>query len=134
MITAVVISKELFEYLMKECTHAEIEKVFLGIGTTEGGAVNVLEVVECKNISQNPRVEFIADPLCIYKAFKYAESKKLNIVALMHSHPAPPQPSALDIKGMKLWSVPWVIVDSRSGNAKAWLFKNGVVEIPIQII
>lgn len=130
----ITISKSLFEYVVRECIYTEVEKVFLAVGVVEEGVTRVLEVVECRNIAENPRVEFVADPQCMYRVFKYAEGKGLDIVALVHSHPAPPHPSALDIKGMRLWSTPWIIVDSRNGSAKAWILKNGVTEIPIQVV
>jgi len=129
----ITMSRELFDYMVRECIYSDIEKVFLAVGVIEEDAIRVLDIVECRNVAKNPRIEFIAEALCIYRVFKYAENRGLDIVALIHSHPAPPNPSALDFKGMKLWNIPWIIIDSKTGHAKAWILKDRAIEIPIQI-
>jgi hypothetical protein len=35
---------------------------------------------------------------------------------------------------MKFWRIPWIIIDYRSGNTKAWILKNEeIIEIPIKL-
>jgi len=56
-------------------------------------------------------------------------------MALIHSHPAPPNPSIKDLNGMRLWPIPWVIVDSRACRVKAWLLTStGVYEVKLEFI
>jgi len=103
------------------------EVVYLGIGTRDDNKYFVDYFVECSNVSENPSIEFIADPLCIYNAYIEAEKSGYEIVAILHSHPGPPNPSFKDIQGMKRWPVPWIIVDSHSLAFKAWVIIDGRV-------
>lgn len=130
----IIIDKNKFEKIINECKGINIEKIYIAIGIFKENLIKIIEIIECKNIAKNPIIEFKADPQCLYKIIKYAEEKKLEIVALIHSHPALPCPSFIDIKGMKFWRIPWIIIDYRSGNTKAWILKNEeIIEIPIKL-
>ncbi|MEM0027659.1 MAG: M67 family metallopeptidase [Ignisphaera sp.] len=127
-------SKKVFEALIEMATRSSEEIVLIGIGSTKGSDIIISELFKCKNVAENTRIEFKADPLCIYTAYKYAEKNGLEIVAVIHSHPTPPYPSNLDMKSMRLWNIPWIIIDSSTGASKAWIVNNNVVEIPIELI
>lgn len=114
--------------LVLKCIGVQTEKVFLGVGTSSGNAYTVVDVFECRNISSNPQSRFIADPLCVYRVLIYAESRKMDIVALIHSHPTEPIPSVEDLRGMKLWGIPWLIIDNVSGRYRAWILRDGEPE------
>jgi len=131
----VVIPLRLVKEIVSRCIDVDEEKVFVGIGIVERGVYRVDEVFECRNISQNPRTRFIIDPMCLYNVFRYAEGKGMDIVLLAHSHPAPPVPSSEDLKGMKLWRVPWLIISSIDGEYRIWILTNGdLLEIKTELI
>ena len=130
-----VIRDDTLKDVIRKCVGSVIEKVFIGIGTASNDVTNVVEVFECPNIADNPFIRFVADPQCIYRVYKYAEERGMDIAVLIHSHPASPYPSNLDLKGMELWDIPWIIVDSRTGSVKAWILKNGELrEVHIETV
>lgn len=120
----IVIAVELLNSIVEKCLGVDIEKVFVGVGFREGDVYKVVEVFECRNVSPNPRNKFVADPMCIYNIYRYAEGKGMDVVLLAHSHPAPPAPSPEDLRGMRLWGIPWLIIDSRCGDYGVWMLLN----------
>lgn len=111
--------------VIAKCLSKSIEMIFIGIGITSGSEYRVEEVFICENVSSTPRVKFVADPICLYNIYRYAENKGMDIVVIIHSHPAPPIPSSEDLKGMRLWRIPWLIISSISGEYRAWIFTDG---------
>jgi len=69
------------------------------------------------------------------KAILEAEEEGLELIALFHSHPAPPKPSPTDLKPMKFWGdTTWLILSSTNGNLAAYQMKNDRVgEITIEV-
>ncbi len=66
------------------------------------------EVVEIRNTSLIES-EFECDHSELYKLLKKHHST--NMTALFHTHPSGIcYPSEKDIQGMKVWSIPWIIV------------------------
>ena len=131
----VVVSAGVLRDVVARCVGSAVERVFFGIGVVEGGVHKVSEVFECPNISPTPGTRFVADPMCVYKLFRYAEARGMEIVLLIHSHPAPPNPSAEDLRGMRLWRIPWLIVSSLDGSYKVWILSNGELsEVCVEVI
>lgn len=128
------IPKKVFEVLIEIATKSSDEIVFIGVGNAKEGDIIISEFFKCRNIAENTKIEFKADPLCIYTAYKYAEKNGLEIAAIIHSHPAPPYPSSLDMKNMRLWDIPWIIIDSLTGASKAWRVDDNVVEVPMEFV
>ncbi|MEM0000203.1 MAG: M67 family metallopeptidase [Desulfurococcaceae archaeon] len=124
MVTLIVPSKQL-KRVVKDSLNSSVEKVFIGIGHRSGNVYVVKDLHECPNIAEKPSTRFEADPLCLYDIHRKAESWVLEIVVLVHSHPAQPVPSAEDRKGMEHWPLPWLIVSSLTGDYKAWMLVNG---------
>mgnify|MGYP000358224408 CR=1 FL=1 len=124
----IIVNKNEFEKIINECKNVNIEKIYFAIGIIEKEIIKIIEIIECKNIAENPIIEFKVDPLCLYKLFKYAEEKRLEIVALIHSHPILPYPSDIDIKNMKLWRISWITINYKNGNTKAWVLKNDKIK------
>ena len=117
-----IICRSHVEEIVGKSKGSVIERVFIGVGLMKGDEAHVLSIHECPNVARDPRVEFKAEPTCLYNVILSAESRGLDIVLLIHSHPAPPQPSSLDLEGLKTWRKPWLIVDSRTGDYRAWFF------------
>ena len=106
--------------------------IAFGIGIHRDTNTVIMNIDTCNNIAENPSVEFIADPLCIYELHKRAKDMDMDIVAIIHSHPATPIPSFRDLKGMMWWPLVWIIISSISGEYKAWKLNNGkILEVPL---
>lgn len=111
--------------MLKLSREGSRERIFIGIGMRRNSVYEVSELMECPNIHEEPMIRFRADPLCIYNAYVEAESKGMNIVLLVHSHPASSNPSLEDLRGMSLWPVPWLIINSITMEYCAWILING---------
>ena len=131
----ILIKRNDIKNIVEKCTSVNVEKVFLGIGVKQGEVFIVESVFECSNISVNQHVRFTIDPICIYNVYVNARSKGMDIVTLIHSHPATPIPSNLDLKGMSMWPIPWIIISIPSGEYRAWIIEeNKPVEVVIEEI
>ncbi len=119
---------DVFKYLVRS---ARFEVAGFLIGSTSGNSVFVEELLVGDNLDSSPH-SFRLDPYAIVSAHELAKIMNLEVVALVHSHPAPPYPSIKDVKGMRLWPIPWVVVDSVSLEFRAWILKDlGVEEVLI---
>ena len=114
------ISKEHLDRIIRESKASRIEICGLLLGNVEGDVGVVEEIKFGKNIKSST-VEFEIDPTDLYKILTYAEKKGLEVVGMFHSHPASAQPSKLDLKGMQLWPIPWLIVGSIDGSYDCFL-------------
>lgn len=113
-----------FKYLVSSL---KIEVAGFLLGTSSESSVRVEELVVGDNLDSSP-YSFKLEPYAIIKCYELARILNLEVVALIHSHPAPPYPSVKDIAGMRLWPIPWVIVDSTSMEFKAWMLRQDNVE------
>ena len=110
---------------------ARIEQAGFLIGRVEGGEVYVEMVMFGRNVEESP-LRFKIDSDDVYRAISEAEKRGLEIVGIFHSHPAPPALSKLDKKGMELWPVIWLVVDSRNGSYAAWDPEGRLVRIIVK--
>ncbi|MEW6222019.1 MAG: M67 family metallopeptidase [Candidatus Hadarchaeota archaeon] len=102
------------------------------LGNFKKNAIDVMEVVEAKNVKGSP-VEFEADPQLVFEAFKRGEKKGLDLVGIYHSHPNMGAfVSSRDAEIMKLWpGTAWLILGvakNKVDEQKAYILKNGVIE------
>ncbi|MHA2020863.1 MAG: M67 family metallopeptidase [Candidatus Thorarchaeota archaeon] len=75
-------------------------------------------VVRCVELVQNiaeSKTSFSVDPETEYKLLVEAEERGEDLVGIFHSHPAPPKPSASDLRNMRLNPVVWVISSKLTG-------------------
>lgn len=119
-----IIPSKMLNEILSKCLGSPTERIFAGVGIDKDGVYIVENVFECGNVSPTPEIRFVADPICLYNVFRYAEDKGMDIVVLAHCHPALPSPSHEDLRGMRLWRIPWLIVDSVGGGYKAWILDN----------
>ena len=96
------------------------------------GIVKKVEFVQ--NKLQSP-VKFQIDPEKVAAAFTEAEKEGLDFIGIFHSHPAPAEPSSIDLEGMKLWGdALWLILSSTGGELAAYqLMDDSVDEATLQI-
>ncbi|MEM2007408.1 MAG: Mov34/MPN/PAD-1 family protein [Sulfolobales archaeon] len=102
--------------------HYGKEVVGLGVGFNEGGRVIVEDIIIGENLSKESN-KFHLDPAAIIEAFKYSELGGYEVVALVHTHKQGTLPSLLDLEGMRLWPIPWIIIDEIECSVRAWILK-----------
>ncbi len=123
-----LIRKKHLRLIVERALGSDVEVVGFLIGRAVEEGVEVAELVFAENVERSP-TRFRIEGEDVYRAIRTAEEKGLEIVGIFHSHPAPPAPSKLDMEGMKLWPVTWLIVDSRTGDYAAWLPSGRLVRI-----
>jgi proteasome lid subunit RPN8/RPN11 len=114
--------------------HKPIETCALLFGKSLKNGFLVKKVVVTPNIL-NSKVEFKIDPQLFIAELEKADAKGLKLVGFFHSHPAPPYPSEMDIKNMKLWTnIFWLIFSLRENKMAAYSLNNKIVkEVQLRI-
>ncbi|TXT56952.1 MAG: hypothetical protein BAJATHORv1_20550 [Candidatus Thorarchaeota archaeon] len=95
------------------------ESVSLLFGYEKGEEYHVQRVFHMAN-TLNSTTRFQVDPEQLYSLLVEAEEHDEVLVAIFHSHPAPPQPSTSDLANMRLNPVVWVVASKVTGS---WLYK-----------
>lgn len=114
------------------------ECVGLLIGTLDKGGFEVKKIVRAKNTLVSP-VAFEADPQFVYKIYKDAEKRGLQLVGIYHSHPnLHAFVSSRDAEFMKYWGhLAWLILGLSKDKVlerKAFRMKNkNIEEIEVEI-
>ena len=85
-----------------------------------------------KNVLESPTA-FKIDPEEMYKAIAEAEREELDLVAIFHAHPNTPTPSLTDLHYMKFWKVVWIISDIYTWETTAWILKDVLEKIPLEL-
>ena len=87
----------------------------------------VTKIVIAPNILQSA-TRFEIDPQLVFDSFKHAEQEGLHFIGLFHSHPMPHNPSAIDVRYMKLWGdAVWLILSSTDDSIAAFQMVKGKV-------
>jgi proteasome lid subunit RPN8/RPN11 len=87
----------------------------------------VTKIVIASNILQST-TRFEIDPQLVFDSFERAEREELEFIGLFHSHPASPNPSAIDIRFMRLWgNAVWLILSSTNNSIAAFQMVKGKV-------
>lgn len=123
-IKLIYIPSKIMNKFIETTVSTEIEVGGLLIGTISTEIIEVKNLIIGENISDS-LYKFELDHMTMGKAINEMKDNE-DIVGIIHSHPAPPFPSTIDKNGMNLWPVIWVIVDSNTGEYKAWYFDNEI--------
>jgi len=95
---------------------------------TEKEAV-VERVVVTPNVLRST-ARFEIDSKAFYDAFTKASRDGLEFIGFFHSHPAPANPSSVDLQFMRLWGdAVWLIFSSIDNNFSAFRMKKGRVYV-----
>lgn len=106
----------------------------LGIGFEREGSTVVEDVVVGENLSED-RDRFYMDPAAVIEGHRLSELAGREVVALVHTHRTRAVPSSLDLEGMILWPIPWVIVDEADCSARAWILEEkGLRELMVRVL
>ena len=95
----------------------------------------VVRKVVVTNNELHSAERFEMNPETVVEAMEEAEKEGLEFLGLFHSHPAPPNPSAIDLRFMKLWGeAVWLILSSIDYSLAAFQLKGeNLKEIPINL-
>ena len=115
------------------CLPDEAVALLFGVIIENNVFVNRVELME--NESKANRTTFSVNPESEYQLLVEAEEIGESLVGIYHSHPAPPEPSATDLRNMRLNPVVWLIASKQTGEwiTKAHILEDGSPnEIPIK--
>ncbi|MEM1873025.1 MAG: M67 family metallopeptidase [Acidilobaceae archaeon] len=120
------------EKTLKLMARGGVEAVGLLLGSRREDAVECRALFRADNELKSGSL-FEANPWHVVQAHLAAEAYGLEVVALFHTHSScPPEPSPLDVEGMKRWPIPWVI--ACPSEVKAWTLRDGVLEeLPVEL-
>ena len=92
----------------------------------------VVEILAMQNADQSA-ISFSIEPQEVLRAYNVAESKKLQVIGIFHSHPARPAPSNTDKKFMEINPVVWLIYSTTEQKFKAYVHDSDVREVAVKI-
>jgi proteasome lid subunit RPN8/RPN11 len=92
----------------------------------------VTEILPMRNADES-QVSFSVEPQEVLRAYDLAESKKLQVVGIFHSHPARPAPSGTDRKFMEINPVVWIIYSTTEHRMKAYVYDTDVQEVELKV-
>jgi proteasome lid subunit RPN8/RPN11 len=92
----------------------------------------VVEILPMKN-SEESKISFRIEPQEVLDAYALAESKKLQVIGIFHSHPAMPAPSSTDRKFMEINPVVWLIYSTTEYKFKAYVYDRDIAEVVVKI-
>lgn len=92
----------------------------------------VVEILAMQNADQSA-ISFSIEPQDVLRAYDVAESKKLQVIGIFHSHPARPAPSNTDKKFMEINPVVWLIYSTTEQKFKAYVYDSDVREVAVKI-
>lgn len=102
-----------------------VEACALLFGKSAKEKAVVEKIVMTPNILQSP-TRFQIDPQLVFDFFEQAEREELHFIGLFHSHPAPHNPSTIDIRYMRLWGdAVWLIQSSKEDSIAAFQMIKG---------
>jgi len=79
----------------------------------------VLKITPAVN-ALDSAVAFKITPSDVFKAFDEADMLGLEVIGVYHSHPAPPEPSEVDLRYMKINPMVWLIISMLDGSTEAY--------------
>jgi proteasome lid subunit RPN8/RPN11 len=92
----------------------------------------VTEILPMQN-SDESAVSFSIEPQQVLHAYELAESKRLQVLGIFHSHPASPVPSSTDRKYMEINPVVWLIYSTTNYMFRAYIHSNEIIEVALKI-
>jgi len=106
-----------------------VEACALLFGKLSEKDVAVERVTVTTNVLEST-VRFEIDSKQFYDVFTKANKDGLDFVGFFHSHPAPAEPSSVDLQFMRLWGdAVWLIFSSFEHRFAAFQMRNGEVRI-----
>ena len=102
-------------------------------GSVDDKTTTVKEIFLTKNIDESP-VRFTISNDELLKVYKTAEDKKMQVVAIFHSHPnSEAYPSETDKKFMQSNPVVWMIYSGVTRDFKAYFLELEIIQVAIEV-
>ena len=102
-------------------------------GTINADVHLVREIMVLENIDHSP-VSFSVSGTGLIRAYEQAGRLGLDVIGVFHSHPeSAAVPSPKDRRYMEINPVIWPIYSCRDDAMRAWIYDDGVSEIPVVI-
>jgi len=92
----------------------------------------VLKIIPATNML-NSALAFEISPLDALKAFDEADMLGLEVICVYHSHPAPPEPSEVDLRYMRVNPMVWLIISMLDGSVAAY-YSRGEDFVKLEIL
>jgi len=102
----------------------------LGRARNEGFVV--LKIIPAANMLDSNSA-FKIHPSEVLKAFEEADALGLEVIGVYHSHPAPPEPSLIDLHYMKASPMVWLIISMLDGSIGAY-YSGGEDFVKLEIL
>ncbi|MFQ6025283.1 MAG: Mov34/MPN/PAD-1 family protein [Nitrosopumilaceae archaeon] len=131
----VKLSQDNVKTLIKHAKNSSpYESCALLFGKIEDDSFNVMDVFLTKNIEDSP-INFSISNDELIKGYQEAEKRKLDVVAIFHSHPdSDAYPSPTDKKFMETNPVPWIIFSNKGEELKAYIFEAKVIPLTLTVL
>jgi proteasome lid subunit RPN8/RPN11 len=85
------------------------------------------------NVASDAFAFYTAEPVGVIRTLKSIKNQHLELIGIYHSHPRHEAiPSQTDLEKAS-WDVPYLILDVRNQNARAWELLDGMLEIPVVV-
>lgn len=113
-----------------------LESCALLLGQTKGENCEetvVRDLIRVNNNDSSP-VSFSMKPDDLIEAYKFSESRNMEVVGIFHSHPAEPFPSPTDKRFMKINPVVWLIYSTTKNETRAFIFDDNLIEVRICVM
>lgn len=104
-----------------------LEACALLIGVIDEEEALVTDLFIAKNMDESS-FSFTISPKSLFDALNKADREGKEIIGIFHSHPAPPQPSSIDLKFMKLNPIVWLIMSMIDHRLAAYQQQGDVVQ------
>ncbi|MHA1504057.1 MAG: Mov34/MPN/PAD-1 family protein [Candidatus Heimdallarchaeota archaeon] len=112
-IDKIILSKELLTKLVAHAKKSSPnESVSMISGSVKDGIAYAEKVYTPENIDKSTTT-FTVDPLTLLKIYTEIEEEERILVAIYHTHPAPPQPSGTDRHYMEVNPCVWLISSTK---------------------
>jgi proteasome lid subunit RPN8/RPN11 len=136
-IEKILLPNYILEQLVK---HAEATKPYEAVAIIAGfveGVIAHSEIVYTPVNTDRSRISFTIDPLVLLDIYNEVEKLGKQIIAIYHTHPAPPSPSSTDLEYMEVNPYVWLISSLTSPDQpKGYiLLKNNTLkDVEVEII
>ena len=115
------------------CMPNEACALLLGRTDDAQDAVSIEDVLLMENAKGSP-VRFAIPDDQLIRAYGIAEERRMEVVGVFHSHPGSPAvPSPTDERYMLLNPVVWLIYSGTAGGIRAWVMREKIAEVPLEI-
>ena len=131
---SIIISQAQKELLLNHASKCNPnESCAILFGKIENEKSIVKDVYLTENIDDSP-VNFTISNEQLIEGYKIAEEKKVEVIAIFHSHPnSDAYPSNTDKKFMHSNPVVWIIYSGINKDFKAYLLESDMIEITIEV-